>query len=457
MASVVENEAGDQGVKPNTFLVGLHTPMEEELTIENLQVSGSIPLALDGRYMRIGPNPMEPDHGNYHWFTGDGMIHGLSIEHGRALWYRNRWIRSEDVSQRLGEQRVEGPRHPMTDTVNTNVLGFAGQTLAMVEAGSNPVQLSETLETLRFTDFEGTLHGSFTAHPHVDPLTSEMHGICYDIARPATVRYVVVAPSGKVRREVEIPVEHGPMMHDGSITQRYAIILDLPVTFSLETAMEGHPFPYRWNEAHPARVGLLPREGQAEDVIWCAVDPCFVFHVVNSYDAADGTVILDVVVHDRMFSRSKAGPDSQRGGLERWIVDPVEKAVRRVLIDPTPQEFPRQDERRFSLPYRYGYTMALTGPFLGAALFKHDMDTGERQVHDFGPDRHPGEFVFVPAHAEAGEDEGWLVGLVIDAAADRTDLVILDARDFEGAPQASIRIPHRVPPGFHGNWVQRQR
>lgn len=456
MTSVLEIEPAPQPVQSNPFLDGLHRPMEQELTIEDLHVTGSIPEGLDGRYLRIGPNPMEADPGRYHWFTGDGMIHGLSLESGRALWYRNRWIRSEAVSRRLGEDRIEGPRHPLTDTVNTNVLGFSGKTLAMVEAGSTPVELGETLETLRFTDFEGTLDGSFTAHPHADPLTGELHGICYDITRPNSVRHVIVAPSGKVRRDVEIPVEHGPMMHDSSITQRYAVILDLPVTFSMETAMAGHPFPYRWNEAHEARVGLLPREGGADEIIWCAVEPCFVFHVVNSYDEADGKVVLDVVVHDRMFSSSKAGPDSQRGGLERWIVDPQAKAVNRILVDPTPQEFPRQDERRFSLPYSYGYTMALTGPFLGAALLKHDMATGQRQVHDFGPGRHPGEFVFVPAHSGAEEDEGWLVGLVIDAEADTTDLVILNARDFEGAPQASIRIPHRVPPGFHGNWVQRE-
>ncbi|MDB5704595.1 MAG: 9-cis-epoxycarotenoid dioxygenase, partial [Sphingomonas bacterium] len=61
--------------------------------------------------------------------------------------------------------------------------------------------------------------------------------------------------------------------------------------------------------------------------------------------------------------------------------------------------------------------------------------------------------VFVPAHADAGEDEGWLIGLVVDLPHETTDLVIIDARDFAGAPVASIRLPHRVPPGFHGNWV----
>ncbi|MFC4311736.1 carotenoid oxygenase family protein [Steroidobacter flavus] len=439
----------------NPYLTGVHTPMREELTLEDLPVTGAIPPAFDGRYLRMGPNPRAPKPDKYHWFSGDGMIHGIRIENGRARWYRNRWIRSTSVSKALGEPRVEGPRNTF-DTVNTNVVHFAGKTLGLVEAGSTPVEIGETLETLRYTDFGGTLHGSFTAHPHVDPLTGEMHGICYDAARWRSIRYVVVKPDGKVRREVTIPVKHGPMIHDSAFTQRFAIILDLPVTFSLWAGMTGQTFPYRWRQSHPARIGLLPREGDAKDILWCPIDPCYIFHAVNSYDASDGKVILDVIVHDRMFSRIKAGPDSQRCGLERWTLDPTTRRVERVVLDPAPQEFPRPDERRLGQPYRYAYTMAMTGWFLGSALYKHDLNAGTRQVHDFGPQRHPCEFMFVPAHAKAGEDEGWLVGFVIDAMANATELVILDARNFTAAPQASIRIPHIVPPGFHGNWVQNQ-
>jgi carotenoid cleavage dioxygenase len=436
----------------NPYLSGVHTPMHEELTIEDLAVTGTIPPALGGRYLRMGPNPMTPNPAKYHWFAGDGMIHGIKIENGRALWYRNRWIRSEAVTKSLGEPRTVGPRH-LFDTVNTNVVGFAGRTLGLVEAGSTPVEIGETLDTLCYTDFDGTLHGSFTAHPHVDPLTGEMIAICYDAAKWHSVRYVVVTPGGSVRREVNLPVKHGPMIHDSIFTQRFAIILDLPVTFSFKAAFTGYDFPYRWNDAHKARVGLLPREGEADDIIWCPIDPCYIFHAVNAFDTSDGSVILDVIVHDRMFSKSTAGPDSIRTGLERWTIDPVTKSVEHTVIDPTPQEFPRPDERRLGQPYRYAYTMALTAPFLGTGLFKHDLESGMRQTHDFGPDRYPCEFMFVPAHPEAEEDEGWLFGFVIDEAAKTTDLVILDARNFEGQPQAIVHIPHIVPPGFHGNWL----
>ena len=180
----------------NPYLIGVHTPMREELTIEDLPVTGTIPAALDGRYLRMGPNPMKPNPSKYHWFAGDGMIHGIAIENGKARWYRNRWIRSTAVSKALNEERVEGPRHAF-DTVNTNVVRFAGKTLGLVEAGSTPVEIGEMLETRRYTDFGGTLRGSFTAHPHVDPLTGEMHGICYDVSRRRSIRYVVVSPRAR--------------------------------------------------------------------------------------------------------------------------------------------------------------------------------------------------------------------------------------------------------------------
>lgn len=443
---------------PNPFLTGIHAPMTDELTIEDLPITGAIPPGLDGRYLRIGPNPIAADPASHHWFIGDGMVHGLRIEGGRARWYRNRWIRSTAVARALGEPPAPGPRHGQGDTVNTNVLGFAGTTWALVEAGSYPVRLGETLDTIAYDDFGGTLAGSFTAHPHLDPLTGEMHAICYEAADPGTVRHVVVGADGSVLREEPIAVNGGPSIHDCAITARYAIVLDLPVTFSMKALIGGHPFPYRWNPDHRARVGLLPRDGRGDDVIWCDVAPCYVFHPANAYDLPDGRVVLDVVAHETMFADSVHGPDSRHSAFERWTIDPAARTVERQVVDAHPQEFPRPDERRFGQPYRYAYAMALpedpVADFSGGThLIKHDLDAGTRRIHEFGAGRFPGEFVFVPAHADSAEDEGWLIGLVIDLPGEATDLVILDARDFEGPPVASIRLPHRVPPGFHGNWV----
>ncbi len=445
-------------IGPHPFLSGVHEPMTAELTLTDLPVTGAIPKALNGRYLRIGPNPIAPDEAAYHWFTGDGMVHGLRIEDGRALWYRNRWIRSTSVGEALHEPAAPGPRHGGFDTVNTNVLDVAGRTFALVEAGSYPVELSDTLEAQTYNPFDGTLAGSFTAHPHLDPLTGEHHAICYEGVDPGVIRHVVIDAQGKVIREEPIAVKHGPMIHDCAITSRYVVILDLPVTFSIKALIGGQSLPYRWNSDHAARVGLMPPDGKAADVIWCEVDPAYVFHVANAYDLPDGRVALDVCAFATMFADGARGPDAASRGLERWTVDPTTRRVSVQTLDPTPQEFPRPDERRFGQPYRYVYTVALAphgeAEFRGAtSLYRHDLQTQTRQTHDFGPGRHPGEFVFVPAAPDSAEGEGWLIGLVIDMPAQTTDLVILDASAFEDAAIASIRIPHRVPPGFHGNWI----
>ncbi len=121
------------------------------------------------------------------------MVHGIALQDGKALWYRNRWIRSKRVEAETGMPHAPGPRHGGFDTVNTNVLGIAGRTWALVEAGSYPVELVETLDEQTYNPFDDTLMGSFTAHPHLDPVTGEHHAICYEATVPDEVRHVVIA------------------------------------------------------------------------------------------------------------------------------------------------------------------------------------------------------------------------------------------------------------------------
>ena len=439
------------------FRDGIHAPMRAERTLVDLAVGGSIPPSLSGRYLKMGANPVDPDLAGQHWFLGDGMVHGLAIRDGKALWYRNRWIRSRTAAASLGEPAAPGPRRGRSDTVNTNVVAIGGRAFALVEAGSFPVELSETLDRQSYNPFDGTLDGSFTGHPHRDPHTGEHHAVAYDGNIWNAVRHVVVSDAGRVVRDVKVTVQHGPCIHDMAFTTRFAIVLDLPVTFSMRAVLGGHVFPYRWNAAHRARVGLLPRHGGDADVLWCGLDPCFVFHVANAFDDTDGTVVLDVVAYRTMFAaRNGTGLDAV-GRLERWRIDPSTRRIDRRVLDETAQEFPRIDERRFGEAHRYVYTIAVPPDgdpqlFGATTLYRHDMRTGERRTHQFDADHVPGEFVFVPAAADAAEDEGWLLGLVIDRANEATDFVILDARRIEAPPVATVRLPHRIPPGFHGNW-----
>jgi len=444
--------------QPNPFLTGLNAPMDRELTLETLAVTGIIPAELDGRYIRIGPNPIgQPKAASHHWFLGDGMLHGLRLQGGQALWYRNRWVRSTAVSQALGEVPAPGPRH-FSDTVNTNVVGHGGKTWALVEAGGYPVELGDELQTVAHNPFGGSLKGSFSAHGHLDTATGDLHAICYEGPDQNTLRHVVVGADGRVKREEPIAVRHGPSVHDCMITEHYVLVLDLPVTFSMPTLLAGYGFPYKWNPAHKARVGVLAKTAPGSEIVWCEVDPCYVFHPCNAFETPDGKITLDVVAHDTMFEHSAIGPNAEASAFERWTIDPQARRVERKVIDADAQEFPRPDERLIGQPYRYAYTVGLQregdGQFANdSRLYKHDLVDGGKQVHDFGPDHHASEFVFVPRHQGAVEDEGWLMGYVVDAAAKTTDFVILDAAHFSGPPQAVVTLPHIIPAGFHGNWV----
>ena len=442
---------------PHPFLTGVHQPMAEEMTLYDLPVEGVLPRELDGRYVRIGPNAAAADPRTYHFFVGDGMLHGVRIRDGRALWYRNRWIRSNEVAKARGLPAAPGPRH-IFDTVNTSVLDHAGAGWALVEAGSTPVRFGEELDEQRYEDFSGTLPGSFSAHPRRDPATGELHALCYEANDLKRVRYNIVDAGGRVRRSVTIPVEHGPLIHDCAITDRYVVILDLPLTLSLSVVMAGHGFPYRWNDRHPARVGLLPREGEADDILWLPLDPCFVFHTVNAYDLSDGRVALDVIAYDRMFAADNLAPDEAPRGFERWLIDPQAGAVVQTTLDATPQELPVINDRRRGLSYRYAYALGLPSEpsesLVGEApLIKHDLERQTRVVHAFGPGRIAGEFVFVPRAPNGAEDDGWLMGYVTEAEGAGTALEVLDAQSIAAAPVATVRLPHRIPPGIHGAWL----
>ena len=432
---------------------------EVTVTQVGLQVTGRLPEELDGCYVRIGPNPLRPaDPGTQHAFTGDGMVHGLRLRDGAAQWYRNRWIRTDRVSRGLGERPVPGPRHGLSDNANANVIQHHGRVLALGEAGVLPLELDAELGTVASSDFDGTLPNGFTAHPECDPVTGELFAAAYYHELPY-VQYLVVDPAGRVRKTERIEVSRpAPMMHALSLTDRHAVLYDLPVAFSPLLAGAGSRCPYAWERGGAARIGVLPREGRGSDVRWFEIEPCYVFHPLGAYELGD-RIVVDAIRHERVFDRDLPRPAESAPTLWRWTVDLVRGTVTEQQLDDRAQEYPRIDERRKTMPYRYGYTVEARGgggTACGSALFRHDLVRGSVREHRFAPWQEAGEALFVPRSPRSAEDDGWLLSLVHDASADRTDLVVLNADDFGGEPQAVVRLPVAVPRGFHGAWLSAQ-
>lgn len=440
----------------NLFLDGPFAPVHQEITQHDLVVSGQLPADLNGLYVRNGPNPLkQPNPKKYHWFVGDGMVHGIKLQAGKVLWYRNRWVGGNKLHKSLGRPAIAGKPRGIFDTVNTNVYAHAGQIWASVEAGPVPIQLGDELQSVRHGLFNSEQSLPFSAHPHLDPITGDLHAVCYDATTLNKLYYVRVNKAGQVDKTVTIPVKHGPMVHDCAITRSQVVVLDLPVTFSFWELLKRSPFPYVWNPKHGARVGLLPRNGTAQDMRWLEVDPCYVFHPCNAYDLPDGGVVLDVVVHKHMFDTSRMGPEADTApAFERWTLPAHGNRVIREVISSRPQEFPRLNETLVGQPYRYAYAVEFTVDKQGGqSLLKHDLQTRQSTEHRFGKQQKPGEFVFVPRPSAQAEDDGWLVGFVFNLASQRGEFHVIDAQRMDAPAQAIVQVPAPIPMGFHGNWV----
>ena len=442
----------------NPYLEGNFAPVLEERTDDHLlEVTGVVPPDLEGALLRNGPNPLTvpEDPSDYHWLSGDGMLHGIWLGGGKASGYRNRWVRTRALARKVATVPPRGPSEPVDGTANTHVIRHAGTTLALVESGF-PHAISPELDRARIHDFDGTLSSPMTAHPKVDPVTGELVFFGVDPFGPPFLRYHVVDAAGQLTTTEAIDVPRATMMHDFGVTATRAVFFDQPVVFDLALAAEGRRLPFRWAPEYGSRVGVMPRNGTGADIRWITMDPAYAFHVLNAFDDGDRTV-LDLIRYDAVFETAPGEPITRSSPvLFRWTVDPAGNRILEEPLDDTPVEFPRIDPAVVGAHHRYGYCVR-TGTDPGhpsyEGLVKYDFARDESVRYDPGEGRSPGEPVFVRASDGAGEDEGWVLTVVYDAGRNASDVVILDATSFGGPPVATVHLPARVPFGFHGSWV----
>ena len=431
-------------------LRGNYAPVTEEVTAFDLDVQGSLPPELAGRYLRNGANPKSG--WSPHWFAGDGMIHGIELRDGKAQWYRNRWVRTKSLEN--PKQRMIGDDGSVDRTIgvsNTHVIEHAGKILALVES-SFPCELTPELDTVGVYDYDGKLTSAMTAHPKLCPVTGELHFFGYGFFEPY-LTYNRVSASGELVQSEPIDVTGPTMIHDFSITEGHVIFMDLPVVFDLDKAMTGG-MPYRWDDDYPARVGVMPRStadtSYGNDAVqWFDVDPCYVFHPMNSFEDASGKIVMDTARYPELW-RENAGFKND-AALHRWTLDLAQGTVVERSLDDRDIEFPRVAESLVGLPNRFGYAVASFGE--ENALVKYDLDGDSSTAHDFGREQIPGEAVFVPKAEATAEDDGWLLSYVYDKPSDSSAFVVLDAADIAADPVATVPLPQRVPFGFHGSWM----
>ncbi len=463
----VTNEEHQPDLEGNLFPVG------DEVDITALEILGELPDGLHGTFVRNGPNPLFEPLGRYHMFDGDGMLHGITIGGGEAS-YRNRWIRTRGLSAEIDRGRalypglsdvmafpdpaLVGDAGPVKNPANTHIIRHAGRYLALWEGGL-PTEVTASLDTVGEYDFGGTLRGAMTAHPRLDPRTGEMFFFGYSVFEPL-IRYYVVDATGAIVHRATLDLPAPVMMHDFVITEHHAVFLDSPIV--LDVANMGVGPMAQWRPENGTRIGVLPRRGGADEVRWFEIDPGHVQHFWNGW--ADGDRIEfsgtrfdhpDFGI-DASAALDESTADNTPPYPARFWVDLATDRAGWEQTDDLGGDFARFNDDFNGVRSRFHYMSAVlaTERRLGDfdAIVRYDDATGARQVWDAGPTAHVGESVFAPDPAGRAEDDGWLLNAVYDAASDRTDLCVLDARDVAAGPIARVHLTRRIPFGFHANW-----
>jgi carotenoid cleavage dioxygenase len=459
--------ADDKSKKPTSgFLEGNYAPVREEITAYHLKVIGKLPAELEGMFVRTGPNPQFPPKGAYHWFDGDGMLHGVRIQGGKAS-YRNRFVRTEGWQEenKAGKALYPGlldvpdlkklaagkPTHK--NAANTALVWHNGQLLALWEGGPPHAIKVPSLETVGLHTFAGKLRHACTAHPKVDPHTGEFLFFGYQPVKPY-VQYSITDAKGIITRTTPIDIPQAVMMHDFAITAKHTLFLDLPVTFSFQRLLRGQPI-LAFEPKQAARVGILPRHGKGDEVKWFDISQCYIFHTLNAHDEGDEVVLyacrMPTFPNELTPPEKLSEKEMKAIGaiLYRWRFNLKSGKVKEEALDDVAADFPRINETLTGRPAKVGYLATLRWD----ALVKHDLEKGTKERHELGKGRYCGEGVFVPRPDGKGEDDGWLVSYVYDKATNKSEMLVLDTRDFSGKPVARVMLPARVPFGFHGTWL----
>ena len=433
---------GGDGAQP-FWARGNYRPVADEIEAFDLEVIGTLPPELNGHFLRNGSNPR--DGSSDHWFVGDGMLHGIHLEGGKALSYRNRWVQTA---------ALQGNGGMTANRANTSLLQHHGRAMALYEV-STPYEFNvEDLSTVGQYDFGGSLTGPVTAHPKVDPVTGELFIIGYS-PMGDYLTYSVLSPSGELMKSQAIDIPNPVMMHDFQLTENYAIFMDLPIVFDLSQLEAG--FPFSWQPELGARLGVMPRYGSASEVEWFEIDPCFVFHTFNAFETETGQVILEGCrlesLNIQEFTSAENAPTPWA-----WTIDLSSKQTQEGPILDLGMDFPKIDPRRQGRRNRVNYGLHLVGstddyPAHATGLVKHDRDSGKTEIWHQGEAIQPDEALFVSAPNADGEDEGWLLSVVYNRATDKSEVIVIDAMSVEAGPIARVLLPRRVPFGFHGMWV----
>ena len=463
------------------YRTGPWRPNHTEYDAEDLDVVGTIPADLDGVYLRNTENPVHDSIGNYHPFDGDGMLHMIRFQDGRAS-YRNRFVRTvgleaenaaggplwAGLAEPPARSRREdgwGARSRMKDASSTDVVVHAGLAKTSFYQCGDLYRLDpRTLENLGRETWGGRFPAEgVSAHTKVDEHTGELLFFNYSTEAPY-MHYGVVDAEDRLVHYVDVPLPGPRLPHDMAFTERFAILNECPLFWDQELIAKGI-YAVRYHPELPTRFAVIPRRGGSGDIRWFEAAPTYVLHWINAYEEGDEIVLDGFFQHNPQPSLRGANTfyerisrflslDQMQSRAHRWRFNLATGATREEDLSDRIMEFGMINGRHGGRPYRYAYNMtAPPGRFLFDGIVKHDLQTGGEAHYAFADGIFASETPMAPRRGSTSEDDGYLLSFITDMNADRSECWIFAAQDLNAGPIARVALPARISSGTHACWA----
>ncbi len=464
----------------NPYLHGVYAPTLNTGTVAtDLEITGELPPDLYGAYLRNGPNPQFKPGNRYHPFDGDGLVHGIYFRDGEVC-YRNSQVETACLQREreaghaiwpgvMGPFDFSLPDFPIKDTANTDIILHNGRLISLWYNSGIPYTLDPlTLANTGPLQSPSRMTPRMSAHTRVDWETGELFFFDYG-DEPPYMTYGVAGPDGRLKHEVAIDLPGPRLPHEITFTSRHAILHDHPLFHDPAVLRRHHMRVLHFHTDMPTRFGLIPRLGT--EVRWFECEPCYVLHTSNAWEEGDW-VVMDGCRSTNPIPAAQADEGELSHMLAymrleannyRWRFNLKTGEVREGPIDDLNSEFNKSNQLFHGVKTRYAYHQVIplqqegghTLRFTG--LVKYDNETGCYQRYDYGPGVFGSETPFAPrkgATRASGEDDGYLTTFVTDTRDWTSHCLIFDARDIEPGPICRVKLPHRIPAGFHGWWAR---
>ncbi|XP_076882174.1 putative carotenoid cleavage dioxygenase 4, chloroplastic [Bidens hawaiensis] len=482
-------------VDPKHVLSDNFSPVEELPPTECEVIEGTLPTSLNGTYFRNSPNPQFLPRGPYHLFDGDGMLHAISISNGKATLC-SRYVKTykysiekeagfpiipnvfsgfNGVTASAARMAVTAGRFLAGQFDPTKGIGLANTSLAyfgnrLFALGESDLPYAVKLTpdgdiiTIGREDFDGKLFMSMTAHPKVDPVTKEAFSFRYGPV-PPFLTFFRFNKNGEKQADVPIFSMTSPsFLHDFAISKNYAIFSEIQIGMS-PMEMLGGGSPVNADSRKIPRLGLIFRYAKDESKMkWFEVPGFNVIHCINAWEEDGGDTVVMVAPNILSVEHTLETMDLIHASVEKVKINLKTGMVSRHPLSTRNLDFAVINPAFVASKNRYIYCGVGDPMPKIAGVVKLDVSLSEVDRCEcivasrmFGPGCFGGEPFFVarePDNLDADEDDGYVVSYVHNENIGESRFVVMDAKSPTLEIVAAVKLPQRVPYGFHGLFVR---